>query len=162
EKATTAEVLSLLQKASFAHLATHGKFDAARLAEERMRLELRHKEWKFQGGSGGDLVSHGMRNPLSYVGLVLAGANEPAKAGPDGGVLSAEALAEADLSRLRLAVLSACETGLGAYTQGEGTQGLVRAFHVGGCPDVVASLWKVEDRATAALMAKFYEGLWKE
>jgi CHAT domain-containing protein len=39
-------------------------------------------------------------------------------------------------------------------------RGLVRAFHLAGCPDVVASLWKVNDRATAALMAKFYHELW--
>src|SRR5205807_3759016 len=35
-----------------------------------------------------------------------------------------------------------------------------RAFHVAGCPNVIASLWKVNDAATAALMAKFYHELW--
>jgi len=37
---------------------------------------------------------------------------------------------------------------------------LQRAFHAAGCPNVVASLWKVSDSATAALMAKFYHELW--
>ena len=35
-----------------------------------------------------------------------------------------------------------------------------RAFHLAGCPNVVASLWKVNDAATAALMAKFYHEMW--
>jgi len=64
------------------------------------------------------------------------------------------------LEQLRLATLSACETGLGESTGGEGMQGLQRAFHIAGCPNVVASLWNVNDAATAALMAKFYHELW--
>ncbi len=59
-----------------------------------------------------------------------------------------------------MAVLPACETGLGELTEGEGVEGLTRAFHLAGCPNVVASLWKVNDAATAALMNKFYHELW--
>ncbi len=64
------------------------------------------------------------------------------------------------LEGLRLAVLSACETGPGELTEGEGVESLTRAFHLAGCPNVVASLWKVNDAATAALMNKFYHELW--
>jgi CHAT domain-containing protein len=38
--------------------------------------------------------------------------------------------------------------------------GLQRAFHLAGCRNVVASLWTVDDRATAALMGEFYRRLW--
>jgi CHAT domain-containing protein len=96
-------------------------------------------------------------------GLVLAGANRPP--GPDvlrddRGILTGEAIAGLDLRRLDLAVLSACDTGLGEAAAGEGVYGLQRAFHLGGCRNVVASLWKVDDQATAALMALFYRNLW--
>jgi CHAT domain-containing protein len=92
--------------------------------------------------------------------LVLAGANVPDQAGPAGGIITGEALVELPLEGLRLCVLSACETGLGELTEGEGVHGLVRAFHLAGCPDVVASLWQVNDRATAALITKFHHELW--
>jgi CHAT domain-containing protein len=39
-------------------------------------------------------------------------------------------------------------------------RGCVLPFHLGGCKNVVASLWKVDDDATAALMAVFYHELW--
>jgi CHAT domain-containing protein len=65
-----------------------------------------------------------------------------------------------DLSGVRLVTLSACETGLGEQTGGKGVENLQAAFHLAGCPNVVASLWKVDDPATAALMAQFYHELW--
>lgn len=60
-----------------------------------------------------------------------------------------------------LVVLSACQTALGREVSGEGVLGLVRGFMYAGSPRVVASLWKVDDRATAELMRRFYEGLLK-
>jgi CHAT domain-containing protein/tetratricopeptide (TPR) repeat protein len=159
-EATPAALLEELPKARYAHLASHGFFAADRLAEERRRLDDQLKGWEFAAGRTTERVGLGLRSPLVYTGVALAGANRPEKAGPDGGILTGEALVELPLEGLRLCVLSACETGLGAYTQGEGVTGLVRAFHLAGCPDVVASLWHVHDRATAALMAKFYHELW--
>ncbi|MGD2216951.1 MAG: CHAT domain-containing protein [Gemmatimonadales bacterium] len=63
-----------------------------------------------------------------------------------------------------LLVLSACETGLGSGLRhdvppGDDWVGLVRAFLYAGARSVVASLWPVDDRATATLMEKFYTGL---
>ncbi len=58
-----------------------------------------------------------------------------------------------------LTVLSACQTALGKDIKGEGLVGLTHSFMSAGSKSVVASLWKVDDRATAVLMADFYESM---
>lgn len=58
-----------------------------------------------------------------------------------------------------LAVLSACETGLGKEVTGEGLIGLTRAFFYAGVPSLVVSLWNVVDSPNPELMKSFYQGL---
>jgi CHAT domain-containing protein/tetratricopeptide (TPR) repeat protein len=58
-----------------------------------------------------------------------------------------------------LVVLSACQTALGKDIKGEGLVGIARGFMYAGAARVVASLWKVDDRASAELMKYFYDGL---
>jgi CHAT domain-containing protein/predicted negative regulator of RcsB-dependent stress response len=61
-----------------------------------------------------------------------------------------------------LVVLSACSTALGKDVKGEGLIGLTRGFMHAGAAGVVASLWKVDDEATAELMKHFYTALFKK
>ena len=75
------------------------------------------------------------------------------------GELHAFELYDMDLSQTELAVLSACETGLGKQTEGEGIFSIARGFAYAGCPAIVMSLWKVNDKSTAKLMDYFYEYL---
>ena len=63
-----------------------------------------------------------------------------------------------DLSA-ELTVLSACQTALGKDIKGEGFVGLTHSFISAGSRSVVASLWKVDDRATAALMEELYQSM---
>lgn len=58
-----------------------------------------------------------------------------------------------------LTVLSACQTALGKDIKGEGMVGLTHSFMSAGSKSVVASLWKVDDRATAILMSDFYQSM---
>ena len=61
-----------------------------------------------------------------------------------------------------LAVLSACETGLGKNVRGEGLIGLTRGLMYSGVPRVIVSLWKVDDDSTAELMLRFYDAMLKQ
>jgi CHAT domain-containing protein len=61
-----------------------------------------------------------------------------------------------------LVVLSGCSSAMGKRVTGEGLISLVRGFMYAGARQVLASLWKVDDEATAELMARFYRAMWKE
>ncbi len=61
-----------------------------------------------------------------------------------------------------LVVLSACQTALGKDVKGEGLVGLTRAFMYAGAPRVVASYWRIDDRATADFMKRFYSAMLKD
>jgi CHAT domain-containing protein/tetratricopeptide (TPR) repeat protein len=158
-EASTSRLMQELPKARVAHLATHGFFSQNAFQEEKHREAALLKDWQFQAGHTTGEVGLGARNPLAFAGLVLAGANRPAEAGPDGGILTGEAIINLRLDKMHLAVLSACQTGLGAESDGECMHSLQHAFHVAGCKNVVASLWNVPDESTAALMAVFYHEL---
>lgn len=74
------------------------------------------------------------------------------------GLMALHDIYSLDLSA-ELTVLSACQTALGKDIRGEGLVGLSHAFMSAGSKSVVSSLWKVDDRATAALMGEFYDAM---
>jgi tetratricopeptide (TPR) repeat protein len=96
-------------------------------------------------------ASHGefdLRRPL-HSGLLLSGPSL------EQGRLTAEALYEQRLDA-DLVTMSACETGLGSVQGGDDVVGLTRGFLFAGAGSVIASLWEVDDDATAALMIRLY------
>jgi len=158
--ATEAAVHEAASKHRFLHLATHGYFAPAELRSALGPSDpaARARPGTDFFGAGGVAGFH----PGLLSGLALAGANvRPTPPGKDDGILTALEVAALDLSRCELAVLSACETGLGAVAGGEGLLGLQRAFQVAGTKSVVATLWNVGDEPTRALMSRFYENLWR-
>jgi CHAT domain-containing protein/tetratricopeptide (TPR) repeat protein len=154
----------------FIHLATHGFF-----APENVRSGL-DVSTDDQQRAPGELFGSAKEvrgfHPGLLSGIALAGANGGSDTDggingssgkeADDGVLTALEVAGLDLRNVDLVVLSACETGLGRVAGGEGVLGLQRAFQLAGAKSVVASLWKVDDRATVALMRVFYHKLWVE
>jgi CHAT domain-containing protein/tetratricopeptide (TPR) repeat protein len=106
-------------------------------------------------------ATHGLLNSENpeLSGIVLSLVNEQGKTVD--GFLRLNEIFNLNLSA-DLVVLSACQTALGKEVRGEGLIGLTRGFMYAGSPRVVASLWKVDDVATAELMRIFYQKMLKE
>jgi CHAT domain-containing protein len=104
------------------------------------------------------LATHGILNSKhpELSGLVLSLVDEQGT--PQNGFLGLQDIYNLNLPA-ELVVLSACETGLGKNVHGEGLIGLTRGFMYAGAKRVVASLWKIDDLATAELMAQFYKDM---
>jgi CHAT domain-containing protein len=164
--ASEAALRQRLPGARYVHLATHGFFADAKFRSAFRHDVARERLERFGRPLSGKRATVTGRNPLLLSGVVLAGANLPqqtnewgAPLGEDG-ILTGEEVAELDLRGSELVVLSACETRLGK-AESEDVFGLQRAFHLAGARTTVASLWKVDDRATQRLMTLFYDNLWK-
>ena len=101
-------------------------------------------------------ATHGMMNNMNpeLSGLVLSLYDQQGQ--PQNGFLRLHDIYQLELNA-DLVVLSACQTALGKDVKGEGLIGLTRGFMYAGAPRVVASLWKVDDEATAELMKRFYQ-----
>jgi len=99
------------------------------------------------------LTSHAVLDPELGPRVLLAGGTEESPA-----ALDVESLDRLPTSP-RLAVLSACETARGELIGGEGVLGLVRALTLRGTPQILASLWTVDDGLSARLMGHFHGNL---
>lgn len=127
-------------------------FDATR----EMTLNARLGEYQIV-----HFATHGVLDSehpeLSSIVLTMVDKNGVDK----NGVMPLHDIYNMDLSA-ELTVLSACQTALGKDIKGEGFVGLTHSFISAGSKSVVASLWKVDDRATATLMADFYQSMLQE
>ncbi|HXG23603.1 MAG TPA: CHAT domain-containing tetratricopeptide repeat protein, partial [Chthonomonadales bacterium] len=101
-------------------------------------------------------ATHGVLDPANGLRSWLLMAKEPQDSAEDGR-LEASEIINTPLSA-QLAVLMACESGLGRHLGGD-MQGLVWAFWAAGCPSVIASQWKVDEVPTKQLMVVFYRSL---
>lgn len=130
------------------HIATHGYFlSNSDLQEDSLGITFS--------------VEKSHDNPLLRSGLLLSGANNTLNytsrvSNVEDGILTAYEAMHLNLSQTDLVILSACETGLGEETNGEGVFGLQRAFQLAGARNTLMSLWQVSDEATQELMTLFY------
>lgn len=137
------------------HLATHAFHLPPPSWEKRQSDAFFSMAGIGSSHSGLPTVEDAAPGDYLRVGMALAGANST-KHGRADGLLTGEEILSLDLVGTRLVVLSACETAIGTWTSSEGVHGLHRAFLVAGAHAVVASLWKIDDDATAPLIIEFY------
>ncbi|BAY22867.1 hypothetical protein NIES2100_26310 [Calothrix sp. NIES-2100] len=124
----TENALKQMRSPSILHIATHGFF----LTDEKIEIP---DTYDLAVGNRGIIVKPGSRqrvsrnleNPLLRSGIALAGFNNR-RSGNEDGVLTALEASSLNLSGTKLVVLSACQTGVGNTTNGEGVYGLRRAF----------------------------------
>ncbi|MCM1261532.1 MAG: CHAT domain-containing protein [Butyrivibrio sp.] len=76
-------------------------------------------------------------------------------------LLSCNQISTMDFTSVRLAVLSACQSGQGRFHASEGIYGLRRAFKLAGCQSIIVSLWQIDDRSGYYFMRFLYENLVK-
>ncbi|NEQ99404.1 MAG: tetratricopeptide repeat protein [Cyanothece sp. SIO2G6] len=130
DQATEATVKAQLPTASLIHLATHG------------------------------LLDYG-ESPLDIPGAIALAPSPRrlalAPTATEDGLLTSGEILDMEL-QADLAILSACDTGLGDIT-GDGVVGLSRSLITAGVPSVMVSLWAVNDASTSRLMQRFYEFL---
>lgn len=140
------------------HFSTHGMFIKADDVEN-----MKHKNNLFfiENSDLTYIIPEDIALSRSF--LVLSGGNMLTKRkdipkGVDDGILTAKEISQLDLLGLDLAVLSACQTGLGDINS-EGVYGLQRGFKKAGANTILMSLDKVDDEATKILMVEFYKNL---
>ena len=132
---------------SILHIATHGFYFSQK--------EIQYLDY-FQSQTNNT-------PPLRRSGLMMAG-GQTAWLGEENieqehdGILTSEEISTIDFSNVSLAVLSACQTGLGDINNigAEGVIGIQRAFKLAGVQSLLMSLWKVDDNSTSYLMQRFY------
>jgi CHAT domain-containing protein/Tfp pilus assembly protein PilF len=152
EERALVEVVKRVHGPRLLMVATHGEYQPAR-DEELKESELVTQLSLDQ--------SAGLEDPMLGSVLYFAGANRvkkglPKPDGMDDGVLTAYEATELDLQGTELVVLSACQSGLGKTTDGEGVFGLRRALQEAGSEAVMMSMWKLPDEKTAKLMKIFF------
>jgi CHAT domain-containing protein len=158
-KRATKEALLQADSPRFLHLATHACFGAKCLVNA---LPARPSTVTDRGLVVDDLAATPLPpdvaasiDSLDLAELAFAGANER----PQEGIVTARQLAGMNLWGTRLVVLSACESGLGDVSDGEGVYGLRRALVIAGAEAQVVTLWNVDDSAAPQLMRAYYDEL---
>ena len=143
--AGTAEEIKAIQK----HFG--GQFDATNQASEE-KFKANAKDYGIL-----HLAMHGQPDidEPAYAHLIFANSSFTSE---DDGLLYQYEIANLN-TNAQLAVLSACETGVGKDIEGEGVMSLGRAFMYAGVPSVVMSLWKMNDISTSKIMPFFYKNL---
>lgn len=117
------------------HLSTHGFYYTPR-------------------GNNLPVSMKGYNDAMSLSGLVMSGGSLSSRLG----LLTANEVAQCNLSNTSIACLASCHSGQGEVTS-EGIYGLQRAFKKAGAGTIIMNLWEASDVATQCFMTNFYSDL---
>jgi CHAT domain-containing protein len=146
----TEEAVKAINSPKLLVIATHGFFpDTPSQADN---------SGKANSSEPDRLADISEENPLLRTGLVLAGFQLKPRDREDG-ILTALEMTGLNLQGTKLVILSACGTGLGKLSSGEGVYGLRRALVLAGSESQLITLWKVDDTATKDLMIGYHKNL---
>lgn len=123
----------------------------------RLNAESRLRQYRYL-----HFATHGVVNPNmpQRSALILSASSESdSNAALDDTRLTAGEMLTTWNLNAELVTLSACQTALGRYAEGEGHIGFAQSLLVAGADSVLLSLWKVDDSATALLMQRFYKNV---
>ncbi len=156
EKATeeSLKALSGIRSPAVLHIATHGFF----FPDPKPGTQTQNSQQQFFRNADNPLL----RSGLLFAGSYYTWTKNRSVTGIEDGIATSYEIANMYLPHTKLAVLSACETGLGELNGSDGVLGLQRAFRIAGVKNLVMSLWKVPDTETAEFMIAFYENLFKQ
>lgn len=147
-QATELALRTLCRQYPILNISTHGYFASAQIPQ------------------GTDIKTAMSDESLSQCVIAMAGANPNISspyfdASRMDGLLSAWELSECDMANVDLAVISACQTGLG-YITSDGVFGIQRGLKNAGVKSLLVSLWNVDDKVTCLLISRFHANLQKE
>jgi len=161
---------SLIENENILALGSYEESDPSgrQLPGTKRELDAISAVWKgkyLYSASTGDLIDNIERHEVIHL-AVHGGADtenlygsylEFAGGGQNSNKLYASELYDADLSKIKMTVLSACETGFGRIVFGEGVFSMARAFMYAGCNTVLQSGWIADDFSTTKIIARFYK-----
>jgi CHAT domain-containing protein len=141
------EAVDAVRSPRLVHLATHGFFLSDQVIAPKGKVAAAQTPL---------IVDPMLRSGLFFAGADRTESGAAPATGLSDGVLTAYEASQLDLQGTELVILSACETGLGQQTNGEGVFGLRRGLQEAGADGVMMSMWSVPDQETQELMTLFY------